>query len=91
MQIKKAPSPKARRVHIKPPKVTIQDRLACGGMLSLRLELCPLAGVSAATAYKHVKAGHLKLTKIGRKTFVAADDAVAYLKGLRSGNFQLAV
>jgi len=58
--------------------LTIAQKLAAGGFLSLKREFCPWAGACHVTAYKEAKAGRLRLTKIGRKTVVAAPDAIAF-------------
>ncbi len=63
--------------------LTIEQKIASGGLLSLRREFCPWAGMCAVTAYKEAKAGHLKLTKIRGRTMVAAPDAIAYRDGQR--------
>ena len=51
-------------------------------MLAFREEFCPWMGIGTGTAYNEVKAGRLNLTKIGRKTVVAAADALAYRKAV---------
>jgi hypothetical protein len=66
--------------------LTIEQKLASGGFLDFRLEFCPWIGICKVTGYKEVKAGRLKLTKIGRKSTVAAADAFAYREMLRSGS-----
>jgi hypothetical protein len=64
--------------------LTIAQKIAAGGFLSLRHEFCPWAGICAVTAYKEARTGRLRLTKIGRKTVVAAPDAIAFRDELRS-------
>src|ERR1700722_9546116 len=43
-----------------------------GGFLDFRRELCPWIGFCVVTGYKQVKAGKIKITKVGRKWVVAA-------------------
>ena len=64
--------------------LSIAQKIAAGGFLNLKHEFCPWAGICTVTAYKEARAGRLKLTKIGRKTVVAGDDAIAYRDRLRS-------
>jgi hypothetical protein len=45
-------------------------------------ELCQMAGVGRSFLYEEVKAGHLVLTKAGRRSIVLHDDAVAWLTAL---------
>jgi hypothetical protein len=45
-------------------------------------ELCEMAGVGRSFLYEEVKAGHLVLTKAGRRSIVLHDDAVAWLSKL---------
>lgn len=63
--------------------LTIEQKLASGGFLDFRREFCPWIGFGVVTGYKQVKAGKVKLTKIGRKSLVAAQDAIAYRDELR--------
>ena len=65
-------------------KLTIEQKLATGGFLDFKNEFCPWIGFCAVTGYKHVRAGKIKVTKIGRKTAVAAEDAIAYRDALRT-------
>jgi hypothetical protein len=67
------------------PTLTIEQKLVSGGLLSLRREFCPWAGMCAVTAYKAISEGRLKVVKIGRKTMVTADDAIAFRDALRRG------
>jgi hypothetical protein len=69
-----------------PSPLTIEQKLASGGFLDFRLEFCPWVGMCAVTGYKHVKAGCLKLTKIGRKSTVAAPDAIAFRDDMRAAS-----
>jgi hypothetical protein len=61
-----------------PPRLPIEQKLAAGGLLSLRREFCPWAGICAVTAYKEISEGRLKVVKIGRNTMVAGQDAIAW-------------
>jgi hypothetical protein len=45
-------------------------------------ELCEMAGVGRSFLYEEVKAGHLVVTKAGRRSIVLHDDAVAWLTAL---------
>jgi hypothetical protein len=45
-------------------------------------ELCDMAGVGRSFLYEEVKAGHLVVTKAGRRSIVLHDDAVAWLTAL---------
>ena len=45
-------------------------------------ELCDMAGVGRSFLYEEVKAGHLVVTKAGRRSSVLHDDAVAWLTTL---------
>jgi hypothetical protein len=67
----------------RPSPITIEQKLASGGFLDFRREFCPWIGICAVTGYKQVKEGRLKLTKIGRKSVVAAQDAIACRDALR--------
>jgi hypothetical protein len=64
--------------------LTIEEKIAAGGFLTLRDEFSRWSGLCATTIYKEAAAGHLKLTKIGRKTVIAAPDALAW-RDLRRG------
>jgi hypothetical protein len=58
--------------------LTIEQKLSSGALLSLRREFCHWAGICAVTAYKEKSEGRLKVVKVGRKTMVAAADAIAW-------------
>jgi len=45
-------------------------------------ELGKMAGVGRSFLYEEVKAGHLILTKAGRRSIVLHDDAIAWLTAL---------
>jgi hypothetical protein len=45
-------------------------------------ELCQMAGVGRSFLYEEVKAGHLVVTKAGRRSIVLHADAIAWLTGL---------
>ena len=66
-----------QRAHKTSP-LTIEEKLSAGGFLTLRDEFCRWSGLCATTVYKEAAEGHLKLTKIGRKTVIAAPDALAW-------------
>ena len=57
--------------------LSIEEKIATGGFLTLRDEFRRWSGLCATTIYKEAAEGHLKLTKIGRKTVIAAPDALA--------------
>jgi hypothetical protein len=69
-----------------PSPLTIEQKLASGGFLDFRREFCPWVGMCAVTGYKQIKEGRLRLTKIGRKSVVAAQDAIAYREELRAAS-----
>lgn len=71
-------------MHTKPYSLSVEQKIASGGMLDFRREFCPWIGICAVTGYKEVKSGRLRLTKIGRKSMVAVADALAYRDGLQS-------
>ena len=64
--------------HNPPVKLTVKDKLEAGGLLDLRREFCPWAGISHVHAYAEIKRGNLTISKIGKRTLVAAADAFAY-------------
>ncbi len=72
--------------HKKPAALTIEQKLASGGLLDFRREFCPWIGMCAVTGYKAVKAGRLRITKVGRNSKVAASDAIAYREALREAS-----
>jgi hypothetical protein len=74
----------------KPPALTIEQKIASGGFLDFRREFCPWVGICAVTGYKEIKAGRLKITKLGRSTKVAASDAIAYRDELRAASLSIA-
>ena len=61
-----------------PAPLSIEEKIAAGGFLTLRDEFRRLSGLCATTIYKEAAGGNLRLTKIGRKTVVAAPDAPAW-------------
>jgi hypothetical protein len=65
---------------------SIEQKIASGGFLNFRREFCPWVGICAVTGYKEAKEGRLRLTKIGRKTIVAVDDAIAYRDAVRAAS-----
>jgi hypothetical protein len=70
---------------MKPFALTVEQKLASGGFLDFRTEFCPWIGICTVTGYKEVKAGRVRLTKIGRSSKVAASDAIAYREAVRAG------
>jgi hypothetical protein len=73
-------------MHKVPEKMTIAEKLASGALLDFRREFCPWIGVSPVTAYKLVDAGKLIITKIGRKSMIAAEDAITCRDALRQSS-----
>jgi hypothetical protein len=69
-----------------PLLLTIEQKLASGGLLDFRREFCPWAGIGIVTGYKLVNDGRVKLTKIGRKSMVAAPDAIAFRDDMRAAS-----
>jgi hypothetical protein len=65
--------------------LTIEQKLAAGGLIGLRTEFCPWAGICPTTAYKEIGEGRLKVVKVGRSTKVAGADAFAWRDSLRRG------
>ncbi len=73
-------------MRIKPPMMTVADKIAAGGNLDLADEFCPWAGVCRVTAYAEAKRGNLKITKIGRKPVVAGPDAIEWRDNRRAAS-----
>jgi len=48
-------------------------------------ELTELLGLGRSTLYLEVRAGRLRLSKVGRRSIVLADDLAAYLAVLKKG------
>jgi excisionase family DNA binding protein len=48
-------------------------------------EFCIAHNISRSTAYKEVNEGRLKLTRLGRKVLVAAQDARDWVEAIREG------
>jgi excisionase family DNA binding protein len=48
------------------------------------LEFCRIYGVGRTTAYQQVKAGRLRVVKVGKRTLVPVDAAETWLKNLPS-------
>jgi hypothetical protein len=67
----------------KNPSLTIEQKLASGGSLDFRREFCPWIGFCVVIGYKQVNAGKIKITKVGRKSVVPAQDAIAHRDALR--------
>jgi excisionase family DNA binding protein len=45
-------------------------------------EACELSGFGKSTIYEHVAAGNLRLKKLGKRSFIMADDLRAWLASL---------
>jgi hypothetical protein len=69
--------------HHRPTPMTVAEKLSAGGLISLRKDFCGWAGICAVSAYREVREGRLRVTKIGRKTMVAATDALAWRDRMR--------
>jgi hypothetical protein len=65
-----------------PSVVSIEQKFLTGGVLRLRREFCPWAGISPVTAYAHAKEGRLVISKNGRAAVVTVADARAYVEAL---------
>ena len=63
--------------------MSVQDKFISNGFLDFASEFCPWLGICRVTGYRLEKHGYLRLTKIGRKTVVAAQDATACRDSLR--------
>ena len=66
--------------------VTLEQKLATGGLIDFRREFCPWIGVGVVFGYQLVKSGEIRLTKIGRRSFVAAADATAFVESRRAAS-----
>jgi hypothetical protein len=64
-----------------PPHLSIGERLAIGGNLTL-LEFCAWAQMSHVTAYLEAKAGRLRIAKLRGKAVVTGPDALSYRDSL---------
>lgn len=60
------------------PSLTVAEKLESGGFLALRREFCPWSGLCATMAYREIAAGRLRATKLGSRTMIAAQDALAW-------------
>ncbi len=63
--------------------ISIDLKFKTGGLLDVD-EFSAWAGQSRGTTYNEIRAGRLRLTKIGRAAKIAADDAVAWRDALRT-------
>jgi excisionase family DNA binding protein len=63
--------------------LTVPDRMASGGALTIE-ETAGWAGLGRGRIYEEVRAGRLKISKVGRRTLVRADDARSWLASLSS-------
>jgi hypothetical protein len=68
---------------LRAPSLSLEQKLSCGALLSLKREFCPWAGICAVTAYKEISEGRLRIVKVGRKTLVAAADALVWRDRMR--------
>ena len=66
-------------VHLKQPLITIQDRLEVGNFTIG--EVCALKPRSRTGFYADLKAGLVKIEKIGRKSIVRGPVAKRYIAG----------
>ena len=48
-------------------------------------EFCGRHSLSRTAAYREIRDGRLRVTKVGRRTLIARIDAEEWLKALRSG------
>jgi hypothetical protein len=64
-----------------------RPRIPLGPRRALHSDAALTHRVCVVTGYKQIKAGHLKLTKIGRKSVVAVPDALAYRDALHGTSF----
>ncbi len=48
-------------------------------------EFCGRHSISRTAAYREIRDGRLRVTKVGRRTLIARSDAEAWLNVLRSG------
>jgi hypothetical protein len=62
------------------PLITIPDRLEAGGNLTID-EICALKPRSRTGFYQDLKAGLVKIEKIGRKSIVRGPVAKRYIAG----------
>lgn len=46
---------------------------------------CRLTSLSRTTVYEAIKAGRLKVAKVGSRTIILSEDAQAFLRGARDG------
>jgi hypothetical protein len=82
------PEVRARLPRLQKPNqypMSIDARINSGGILSID-EFCHWASICRVTAYKEVKDGRLRLTKIGRRSGIAADDALIWRDLCRSNS-----
>ncbi len=70
-----------------PPELSISQKMEAGGFLSID-EFSQWAGIGRVKTYGEIKAGRLCLTKIGKRSFITAPDALAYRDGRRSDSME---
>ncbi len=46
---------------------------------------CKLTSLSRTTVYEAIKAGRLRIAKVGSRTLILSEDAQAFLRGARDG------
>jgi len=63
--------------------LSVSERMAAGGALTIE-ETAGWAGLGRGRIYEEVRAGRLRISKVGRRTLVRADDARAWLASLSS-------
>lgn len=49
-------------------------------------EFCERHSLSRTAAYREIRDGRLRITKVGRRTLIAREDASAWLESLRAEN-----
>lgn len=63
------------------PTLSISERLAMGGALGMD-EVAAWAGIGRGKLYKEIAAGRIKITKIGSRSVVLAEEAKRWLSSL---------
>jgi hypothetical protein len=70
----------------KPLSLTIEQKFATGALLGFRHEFCAWIGIGVTSAYRELKAGNIKITKVGGKTMITPQDAIAARELFRSAS-----
>lgn len=65
------------------PKLSIAERITAGGNLSID-EFADWAGIGRVSVYRQINIGQLKVTRVGKRTFIAATDARAWQDARRA-------